>query len=324
MKNITIIGTGAYGTSLAQVLNNDNKIIMYGIDNEEINNINNKNNKKYFSDIKLGNNIKATNNLKLALDKCEILIIAVPTLFFTDVCKMIANNLLHPVHFVNVTKGLNIDNGEILSLTITKVIKKDLILSNNFLTGPSIASEIIAGKLAMMTLSSNDLRIANYLKDSFSNNNFIVKVNGDIVGSQYAASLKNAIAIMSGIFSGQNAADSSIASVIAQGWYEIITLAILKGAKVETFVNVSTLGDLILTTSSKKSRNFELGYLIGNKNNAKIVLDQFKKTAEGFIVIKSIYEIIKNQFDLYPLFNGLYQILYQNGIPSKIINEMWR
>lgn len=322
MKNITIMGTGAYGTSLAQVLNN-NKIMMYGIDDEEINNINNGNNKKYFSNITLGNNIKATNNLELALNKCEIIIIAVPTLFFTDVCKMIANNLLHPVHFVNVTKGLNIDNGETLSLTITKEIKNNLILSNNFLTGPSIASEIIQGKFAIMSLSSIDLKAANYLRNVFSNNSFVVKVNEDIIGSQYAASLKNAIAIMSGIFSGQNAADSSIASVIAQGWYEIITLSILKGAKVETFVDVSTLGDLILTTSSKKSRNFQLGYLIGNKNNAKVVLDQFKKTAEGFIVIKSIYEIIKNQIDSYPLFNGLYKILYQNVIPSEIINQMW-
>ncbi|WP_237243783.1 NAD(P)H-dependent glycerol-3-phosphate dehydrogenase [Spiroplasma clarkii] len=190
--------------------------------------------------------------------------------------------------------------------------------------GPSVAIEVVMRKPTCVMSCNENLQIAQEIAQIFTNEYFIVKPTTDLVGCEIAASLKNTVAIASGILAGFGGADNAKASLITIGNSEIYKIAQRFGAKIETFMNFAALGDLILTASSNKSRNYGLGLQIAERDDAKIVLKSHKNTVEGVYACKLAYKICKKLEISSPFFEIMHKILYNKGRPSALINDLFK
>ncbi|AKX34446.1 NAD(P)H-dependent glycerol-3-phosphate dehydrogenase [Spiroplasma litorale] len=326
-KNITIIGTGAYGTVLANVLtDNGHNVIMYGVEQNQVNDINeNHINSTFFRDYLINENIKATTDFAIAIEKAEVIILSVPTFAIEKSLDNIIKYSKRKVSIINIAKGLDEEKLDLLSNKITNKLKnKDILENYGALYGPSVAVEVILRKPTCVMACSKNIDFANQIVELFSNEYFIVKPTTDVEGCEVAASLKNVIAIASGILQGYSASDNARASLITIGNAEIYQFAKHFGAKIETFMNFATLGDLILTCSSFKSRNFSLGMSIAENNSALTALKYHKKTVEGVMSSKIAHLMMEKYKINSPLFELMYKILYNNVNPSILINNFFK
>ncbi|AUF83665.1 NAD(P)-dependent glycerol-3-phosphate dehydrogenase [Mesoplasma syrphidae] len=326
-KNVTIIGTGAYGTALANVLSdNGHNVLMYGIEETQVNDINiNHENSFFFKNIKINSKIKATSDLAAALENTEILILGVPSFAIRGVLQDIKKYGKNEMVIVNTAKGL--DDKELGLLS--DVIKKEfagtgLMKCYTALYGPSVAIEVIERKPTGLMLVSDDINAASENAKIFTNEYFFVYPWDDIAGCEIGAALKNTVAIAAGIFSGFKAGDNAQASLITLGLNEIYIIAKEFGAKVETFLNYAGLGDLILTASSVKSRNFRLGVAIVEQGDAKTALLNTQYTVEGVASAEIAYKICKKMKISSSLFEIIYEILYNNNRPISLINNVFK
>ncbi|WP_338971691.1 NAD(P)H-dependent glycerol-3-phosphate dehydrogenase [Spiroplasma endosymbiont of Panorpa germanica] len=326
MKNITIIGTGAYGTVLANVLaDNSHQVVMYGIDNNQVDDINlNHKNSVFFKDLLLNSNIKATSDLPAALEKTEILVLGVPTLAIEKVISEVKKYAKHQMIIINVAKGLDEENLDVLSKKVVKLFEgTNLLKSYGALFGPSVAIEVIKRKPTCIMSCSEDVQVAKQIAEVFNNEYFRVLPTSDLKGCEISAALKNTVAIASGILFGFEGSDNSKASLITIGNNEIMKLGLAYGAKIETFTNFACLGDLILTATSHKSRNFSLGLEIAKTDDAQKVLQNYGFTVEGVTACKIAHKMALKANIHLPLFEIMYQILYNNKVPSATINNIF-
>ncbi|WP_027063143.1 NAD(P)H-dependent glycerol-3-phosphate dehydrogenase [Mesoplasma seiffertii] len=326
-KNITIIGTGAYGTALANVLaDNGHNVLMYGIEENQVNDINiNHENSFFFKDVKINSKVKATTDLVAALENTEILILGVPSFAIRSVIQDIKKYGKNEMIIVNTAKGL--DDKELGLLS--DVVKQEfagtgLMKHYTALYGPSVAIEVVERKPTALMLVADQFEVAEEMTKIFTNEYFFVYPWDDIAGCEIGAALKNTVAIAAGIFSGFKAGDNAQASLITLGLNEIYTIAKEFGAKVETFLNYAGLGDLILTASSVKSRNFRLGVAIVEEGDAKSALAKTKYTVEGVASAEIAYKICRKMKINSSLFEIIYEIIYNNSRPISLINNVFK
>lgn len=322
-KNFTIIGSGAYGTCLANVLaDNGNDVVIYGIDEGEINDIQHKHkNSHFFGETKLNRRILATSNLEAALDKTEILILAVPTKALHSVIGRLKETLTHPVIVINTAKGLAA-NGDLLSTYIKKEFEgSNLMTAFGAVYGPSIASEVVRRLPTGVTLVMHDQKLAKSISKNFQNEYFAISLSDDFAGCEIAAALKNGIAIGSGIMDGLEAGDNARASLIARGLKEIYEISKEFGGKLETVLTYASAGDLILTATSPKSRNYSLGHRIAIESNPEQTMSHLTTTTEGVEAVRVAYEICKKHHIQSEIFLNLYEILYNFKRPIVLVNN---
>lgn len=322
--NYGVIGSGAMGLALANVLaNNDKKVFIYGRNPAEVEEINKfHTNKKYLNDTKLDGKIKATNDIKEVIDFADSLIIAVPTSSVISVIKEINKYLNKPIVIINASKGLDINTNEGMQSVIYKHINKDYLLGIISLLGPGFAKEIIEKNITLICAVSENEEIAKKVQLDFSNDYFRVYLLDDINGAEIGSAMKNAIAIASGILKGLGYGENSKAALITRGLIEINKVGKIFNSKESTFLGLTGVGDLILTCNTFESRNFKAGYEIGLKDDAKEFLNNNKMTVEGIYTIKVIYEIAKkNNLDL-PIIDALYQVLYLYEKPSLVVKNV--
>ncbi|KAF5301850.1 hypothetical protein FQR65_LT19182 [Abscondita terminalis] len=281
---ITIIGTGAYGTVLGNVLaDNGHNVLMYGRDEKKVKDINENNlNSAYFNYYILNPSIKATTDFIGAIEEAEVIVLAVPTLAIEENLDKIIKFGKRPVRIISVAKGMDSNSNDVLSKTIIKKLKN-----------------ILQRKATCIMSANEDLEEAKYIANLFTNEYFNVIPTTDLIGCEVAATLKNTVAIAGGILNGFNGADNAKASLITIGLNEMIKIAEKIGAKTETFFNFACLGDLVLTASSSKSRNFKLGLEIAEHNDADVVLKNYKSTVEGVQACKHrLYKRRKRYFSM--------------------------
>lgn len=323
-RNITIIGTGAYGTCLANVLtDNGHDVVMYGIVDDQVNDLMvNHQNKIFFGELKLNEKIKATTDLSAALEKTEILILGVPTKALLGVIQQIIPLTKKELIVVNTAKGLDYQDQGLLSTAIKKAFQPSGILKGfAAIYGPSIASEVANRLPTGVNVASDDMALATDLAQVFSNEYFKAVESDDVAGCEVAAALKNAVAIGAGILDGLKVGDNARASLITKGLGEIYQIASLYHAKAETFLNYAGLGDLILTATSPKSRNYSLGVKIAQDNDPQKTLGENTKTVEGVLAVKIAYEICQREKIHAEVFTNLYEILYNLKRPIILVNN---
>ena len=318
---IGVIGTGSWATALTQVLiDNGNDALMYGISEVEVNDINNNHRNDSFFDVDLPVNMKATLELKDVCD-AEIILLATPVKAIESVMKQLDGLLDHPVYFISVSKGFHPVTHERLSVFIKRVAK-DKCLDVISLIGPSHAEEVVLRLLTSVNAVCENEELAKMVQKLFSNNYFRVYRNTDVVGAEVAAACKNVFAIASGILEGLNQGVNARAALMTRGLYEMTRFGLAMGGKMETFLGLNGVGDLIVTCSSRHSRNFNAGYEIGLDDSAERFMKENTKTTEGVATAKVIYEMaMKDNLNM-PITKEVYRILYENKKPSVAVQEL--
>ena len=324
---VSFIGGGAWGTTLAQVLSDNGCEVLIRDINEVFVNKINKNHVHPFFDVTIPTNIKATLDLREAVDYADIIILSLPTKFMRGVLKEINQILTSSKTFVNVSKGIEPDTSLRVSQIVEQEINKEYLKAYVVLSGPSHAEELILRKLTTLVSASNNFEAAKLVQNLFSNDYLRVYTGSDVIGVETGGAIKNAIAIVSGISTGLGLGENARAALIARSIREIIAIVVALGGKKETAYGLSGIGDLIVTASSMNSRNFQTGLKIGQGMPVEEALSSSKQTVEGIRTIEAAHEIgLKYNLDL-PIINVAYdfihgKIKFTDAIPILMNREL--
>ena len=199
-------------------------------------------------------------------------------------------------NFINLIKGFVGEENESMIQYLTRIIPNEVVNTISSLIGPSHAEEVIFRKLTALCFVNKDIKFAEEMQKCFSNDYFRVYAIDDEVGSEFAASYKNAIAIGSGILAGLELGDNAKAAYITRGLAEMMNFGKFLGGHTKTFLGLTGVGDLLVTCNSHHSRNFSFGYLLGS-NASKKEIDEYVKntTIEGLYTLQSIYKLLKDK-----------------------------
>ncbi|MBF7017079.1 NAD(P)H-dependent glycerol-3-phosphate dehydrogenase [Staphylococcus durrellii] len=315
MTNITVFGTGSFGTALANVLaENGHEVIMWGKNETTINEINtNHSNTKYLKSAQLSAQIVATNNLQQAVNHADYYLIALPTKAIREVVTQIDQLLTSSKVFIHVAKGIENDTFK----RVSEMIEDSLTQAHNggigVLSGPSHAEEVVIKQPTTVAASSKNSEISKLIQDLFMNDYLRVYTNDDLIGVELGGALKNIIAVASGVIEGMGFGDNAKAALMTRGLAEISRLGETLGADPMTFLGLGGIGDLIVTCTSTHSRNFTLGYKLGEGKSVDQALNEMNMVVEGIYTTKSVYHLAKShQVDM-PITSTLYGVLFENN-----------
>ena len=322
--NITILGTGSWGTALAQVLcDNGHNVIMYGVDQNQINDINNnhKNTAFFSEDDILPSSLRATSDIKEAAEGMDAFVCVVPSKFIPDAVSKIAPYVKEDTICINASKGFDTQTYSRLSTLVAKSLGEEKHNPIVSIIGPSHAEEVIKRKITSVCAVSRDIAAAEIVQRLFSCDYMRLYVNTDELGCEYGAAIKNVIAIASGITAGQGWGDNAKAALVTRGLAEMIRYGMAKGGKFETFAGLTGVGDLVVTCFSEHSRNYKAGLKIGIDNGTEDFYRTNVATVEGIDSCRAVYEDVhKNHPDIsIPLVDTLYGVLFEGVPPSDAI-----
>ena len=317
---VFVIGSGSWGTALANVLtDNGSEVTIYGRNINVVNEINQQHtNSKYF-DCKINESIKATNDITECRDYDAVLL-SVPSRECLNIIHSIKPYLKENVIIINVAKGFEPSSHRLLSDCITE--RLDHKCRYAALLGPSHAEEVVVRKHTTVNICCEDEETSKLLQRAFSNEYFRAYRNSDLVGCQYGAGLKNIIAIASGILYGLDLGDNAKASLMTRGLAEMSRLGVLMGGKKETFMGLCGMGDLIVTCTSQYSRNWQAGYQIGKDNSACNFWKTNTKTVEGVDACRIIKQVADEKNVSMPITQELYKVLFEEKKPSDALNDL--
>ncbi len=322
MSKIAILGSGSWGTALAQVLADNNQdVLIWGISDEEIQDINNHKNSKYFPNIDINPSIKATINFEDIKDR-DIILIATPSITIEGICQKINELIEKPVVIVNVAKGFHPISHKRMSEVIKESMDPSLLIDIVSLIGPSHAEEVVIRLLTTVNAVCENEESAKLIQDLFSNSYFRVYTSYDVVGSEYGVALKNVIALASGISSGIGLGDNARAALMTRGLAEIARYGTYFGGEFETYLGLTGVGDLIVTCTSHHSRNFQAGYQIGKENSAEAFLENNSKTVEGIRTAEIVYHEAKKHDISMPIIEAVYKVIYEGVKPTVAVEKL--
>ena len=309
---VSFIGGGSWGSTLANLLSdNGHETLVYDINEATVDLINNEHSHPFF-DAKLNADVKATSDLASAVDFSDILILSVPTKAMRPVMENVKKLITTPKLFVNVSKGIEPSTLLTVSGIAEEIFTEKEMKGFVTLSGPSHAEEVIKRKLTVLVGASKSISDAEMVQDLFSNNSYMrVYSSTDIIGVEVAGSVKNAIALVSGVCTGLGLGENARAALIDRGALEIVRIATKLGGEKDTVYGLAGIGDLIVTASSLNSRNFQAGLKIGKGEDVETVVSNSKMVVEGVRVLQSAHEIAE-KYDLYlPIIETTYKVIFE-------------
>ena len=317
---IGVMGGGAWGTTVAKLLSDKNSNVLLWAKETQVKKDIEKTriNKTYLNKIKLNKSLKITNQLE-DLSELDILFVVIPTQYIQATLKPLKKIIKRNCILVNCAKGIDIKSTSLISEVINKTLPSNRLA---IMSGPNFALEIALGKPTATLIAAQKISDAKYIANLISSKTFRPYLSNDIIGAQICGAMKNVYAIGCGIIVGKNFGENAVASVIARSFAEIKSIGKKLGAQPETLSGLSGLGDLFLTCSSKKSRNFSLGFDLAKGKKLENLLRNKKTIAEGAYTVKAIKKLGKKLKLSLPLNDAIYKILYQNKNINNTISEL--
>ncbi|MDP2753271.1 MAG: NAD(P)H-dependent glycerol-3-phosphate dehydrogenase [Nitrospirota bacterium] len=320
MSYISVIGAGAWGTTLACLLSNKGyDVTLWAREKDVAEEINNtRTNSAYLPDITLPDDLRITHSIDDAVKRARYVLNAVPAQYTRAVFKEAFPYMPEQAILISVSKG--IEKGTLL--TVSSVLKELSDHPVTVLSGPSFAKEVIKKLPAAVTLATEDKNIGFILQEMFNINNFRVYRHDDILGVEIGGALKNVMAIASGISDSLGLGNNARASLITRGLVEMTRLGVAMGAKEKTFSGLSGIGDLVLTCTSPLSRNYTVGIKLGQGMKLKDILNQTRSVAEGVATAESAFELSKKYNIEMPIVEQVYRVLYEDKDPSLAVKDL--
>ena len=320
IKKVVVLGGGSFGTVLANLAaSNGHHVSLWVRDSEQALRINSEGaNATYHPELKLSENIQASDSLENVMKNASIVFIATPSVVFEQIIKRISKLLEDDSYVISCTKGIIGNPLRTLS---------DIIISNvnntvGVLSGPNLAKEIAENKVAGSVIASSNSNLIDSVKTVLSSDTFKIYSSNDLHGIELAGALKNIYAIICGLAEALEVGENAIGLILTRSMAEMSRLAEAKGANPITFLGLAGMGDLVATCTSKLSRNYQLGYNLGKGLNLKKAKEEVGQVAEGIRTL----EVIRNEsleLDIkMPLVESLYKIIYSGSKPDALINDL--
>lgn len=307
MSTIGVIGAGAWGTALAQSFaRNGKEVMLWARDAGLADEINlTHQNRKYLPGLQLHPDLKATLDLK-TICQCDILVPVVPAQHLRSVLMLAHKDIGNDKPVIICAKGIEIESGRLMSDVAADLLPTAMI---GILSGPNFAHEVAQGLPAAATLASIYQSRLTKVRDQLASKTLRLYVNNDVVGTEVGGAVKNVIAIICGIVAGKNLGENARAAVVTRGLHEMAKLAEGLGGKRETLMGLSGIGDLLLTCSSMKSRNFSLGHALGQGQALQNILQGRAGVTEGIPTAQAVAALAERLHIDMPLTDAVHQVL---------------
>jgi len=331
VRHIAILGAGSWGTALATLLPNAERVRLWARDPglaEAIQST--RANERYLPGVALRRNVEATDDLAAALEGAECVVYAVPSGAMRDVACLAAPLLPPGVLLVNASKGLEEETGRRMSEVIRSAAVEagaspEIAGRIAALSGPNLAVEVARGVPTASVAAATDPQTARACQALWMGPAFRVYTSADPVGVELAGAMKNVIAIGAGVCEGLGYGDNSRAALMTRGLAEITRLGVALGAQPATFLGLAGVGDLIATGGSRLSRNFRVGVGIGQGRPLEDVVAELGQVAEGVPTTRAICRLSERTGIEAPIARALHQVLFEGRtVPDAIAELMLR
>lgn len=324
MKKTAVLVAGSWGTALASVLaDNGHEVALWTRHPEQVHEINTLHtNTRYLKDAVLSANIRATLSLEEAVRGAEAVVLASPSSGMREVADNMRPFLSSDTLVIHAAKGFEADSLK----RMTSVIAEELPQQNPdrivVLSGPSHAEEVIVKCPTTIVVAAKQLEAAEAAQDFFMSPYFRVYTNPDVVGVEVSGALKNIIALGAGMSDGLQFGDNAKAALMTRGLAEIARLGVALEANPLTFAGLSGFGDLVVTCTSRHSRNWRAGYMLGQGKPLTTVLEEMGMVVEGVKTTRAAYEMSKMHQVRMPITQVLYQVLFEGKEPKRGVEDL--
>lgn len=317
---IGLLGCGAYGLALSSIMHDNGcDITMWTRSPEEAATlIKTRCNKKKLPGYIIPDEIKITSNLKECITEKDLIVIAIPAAGIDGLAQQMVPFIKRNTHILIATKGIEQGTG----LFIHEIIMKHLKTRNvAAISGPSFAVDLITKMPAGLSVAGKRKETINRTKLALGNSYIKLRTSSDLIGIEACGAIKNIIAIAAGIIDGLGANNSTSAMLLTEATHDMMNILQAFRAKRKTVTTFAGLGDLLLTCTSVKSRNYSFGRLIGAGRSPEEIKEYLKTTTvEGYYTLESIYKLLKDKKVSIPIIDLIYEIVVKGENPETILS----
>lgn len=317
-----VIGSGAWGTAVAMLLaaKPEHEVTLWSYRPELTEELRRtRENARVLPGVRIPEPIRFESDLAAATEAADLWIAAVPTVYLRATLQKQAARPRPQTPVLSLCKGVENETFQ----RPTQILRETLGVSRvAALCGPSHAEEVARGMPASVVVASDDIELAEWVQGTLCSDRFRVYTNTDLVGVEYAAALKNVIAIAAGICDGLKFGDNAKAALLTRGLVEMARYGVAHGAREETFHGLAGMGDLITTCMSKHGRNRRVGERLAAGEKLADILNSTEMVAEGVYTTRSVFNESHRIGIELPIVDQVYHVLYEAKSPRSAVEDL--
>ena len=321
MTRCAVIGAGAWGTALADVLaRNGHEVLLWAHEPDVVQSVNERHeNVRFLAGKQLHPALRATSSHAAALDGCELACLATPAQHLRAIVRQAAASVPADTTVCVASKGIERDTLALMSDVVSEELNGRPVVA---LSGPSFAAEVAERQPTAIVAASADPVAAELAQTLFSNKSLRIYTHDDIVGVELGGSLKNVMAVATGICEGAGFGFNSRAALITRGLAEMTRLGTALGAKPATFAGLAGIGDLVLTCTGSLSRNRAVGIAVGKGSTLDEALSGKETVAEGVVTTRSALALAEREQVEMPIVSMVYRVLFEGLVAHRGVTEL--
>lgn len=316
-----VLGGGSFGTAIANILaENGFKVMQWMRSAKTIEQIKTtRENQRYLPGVKLHEAIEPTNDLEAAINEAEVVFYAVPSKSFRELVEKTKDLVVKEQMLISTTKGIEPEGFNLMSDILRGVFPANPI---GVISGPNLAKEIGKRQLAATVIASKDKRVRDFIQQSLSCEFFRIYVNADMYGVELGGALKNIYAVITGMAAALGYGENTKAMLITRSLAEMSRFAVSQGANPMTFLGLAGVGDLVATCVSPLSRNYRVGFAVGNGETLAQAVESLGEVAEGVNTLKYVRNQANDTGIYMPLVNALYDVLFEGAEVKEVAKAL--
>lgn len=321
-STMAVLGAGSWGTALAVLLSKQGETAYLWARNlSHVESMQSgRENARYLPGVPFPPSLVVSGSLEDILAVTGDILIAVPSHAFRPLLESIHPFMKPGQRLVWATKGFESGSGKLFHQVVEEEIGEEL--STAVVSGPTFAREVAIGLPTAVTVASKNPAFAKYLAERLHNDSFRAYTSDDVIGVEVGGSVKNVLAIATGIADGLGFGANSRAAIITRGLAEVIRLGTALGGRRETFMGLSGLGDLVLTCTDNQSRNRRLGLALGGGQSLEDALAAIDQVVEGVQAAREVQELAVSMGVDMPIAQQVYQVLYAGHSPKQAVHDL--
>jgi glycerol-3-phosphate dehydrogenase (NAD(P)+) len=318
---VAVLGGGAWGTALADLLaRNGQRVILWAYEADVVEAINARHeNSRFLADVTLHEGVRATGDVGDAVGGVDLVLFVTPSHVLRAIARRAAARLGERATLVVASKGIERETLALMTDVVSEEIPRRPVVG---LSGPSFAREVAQRQPTAVVAASHDPKASVRVQQAFSSDAFRVYTHHDVIGVELGGSLKNVMAIATGMAEGLGLGYNPRAALITRGLAEMTRLGVALGADPLTFAGLAGMGDLVLTCTGALSRNRQLGLDIGQGKRLDDLLATRETVAEGVFTTQSAHALASREEIDMPIVAAVYRILFDGSDPRRAIGEL--